>query len=99
MELAQKSIVSPMPHDEASYFRNGVHLMRSVIRRAQLEAEGKHCVETTRHENFEVIQREAREWISNDSISLRHVWWLCDFPRGTYEEFVTRNWERYSRRH
>lgn len=77
--------------DERSYYTSGRCLFRTVIRRAQLEAEGMHLVCVTPHETQEQLRKEAREWITTDSEDLREIWELCEFDGVTLEQFLEKS--------
>lgn len=94
-----------MGHDETSefaHFTSGVHLWRSVIKRAVEEAEGKifafelgwkmRALGAVESKGF--IKRSARGWLVNDTVFLRRVVEMASLPVD-YETFLSTMQRRF----
>lgn len=69
---------------QESYFRDGIFLWRTVIFRAQLEADGLYRPASEDKETHEELIQQAHQWLTEDSQDLRIVVHLAGLD---YEEF------------
>ena len=77
---------------QEAYYRDGIHLWRSVIFRAQLEADGKYKPTTEERETQEELIRDAKSFLTTDSQDLRIVVHLAQLD---YREFYWAMQRRY----
>lgn len=75
-------------YDKKAYHSSGRYLWRTVLHRAQLEADGKHLLVTNHGDSKEKIRQRAIRWLTTDSWDLRTIWYLAQLPPRGYYKFL-----------